>query len=91
MPHAAGALALQHRRLAGHRRQHVASRESETGGARSDRRLYSRRANSPRLNLFERSVKCGVEFCFFLVRRCLGDASEIGGNDLENKLHLIIR
>src|SRR5438094_484140 len=24
--------------------------------------------NSRRLNLFERSAKCGVEFCFFLVR-----------------------
>src|SRR5437588_5099390 len=39
-------------------------------------------ANSRRLNLFERSVnsesfresgKCGVEFCFFLARSCLGD------------------
>ena len=30
------------RRLARHRRQHVASRESETGGARSNRRLHSR-------------------------------------------------
>jgi len=36
-------------------------------------------------------VKYGVEFCFFLVRFCPGCASEIGGNTMENKLHLIIR
>jgi hypothetical protein len=31
----------------------------------------------PRLKLFERSVKCGVEFCFFLVRTCLRGSGEI--------------
>ena len=43
MPHTARLLALQRRRLAGYREQHVASRELETGGARGDHRLHSRR------------------------------------------------
>jgi len=37
----------------------------------------SRASNSRRLNLFERTVKCSVEFCLFLVRACLGGAGEI--------------
>lgn len=31
------------------------------------------------------------QFCFILVRSCLGRASETGGNIMENSLHLIIR
>jgi len=41
--------------------------------------------------MYERGVERGVEFCFFLVRSCLGRASEIGGNTMVNNLHLIIR
>src|SRR6266480_6728274 len=37
----------------------------------------SRAANSRRLNLFERGMKCRVEFCFFLVRACFRDTGEI--------------
>ena len=49
------------------------------------------RVESRRLNVFERGVEPGVEFCFILVRSCLGRASETGGNIMENSLHLIIR
>jgi len=38
---------------------------------------FPRAANSRRLELFEPSVKCDVEFCFFLVCPCLSGASEI--------------
>ena len=51
----------------------------------------SRASNWRSLNLLEDSVKYGVEFCFFLVRSCPGRASEIGGNTMANKQHLIIR
>src|SRR6266480_5882625 len=34
-------------------------------------------ADSRRRNPFERSVKCGVEFCFFLVRGCLCGTGKI--------------
>ena len=34
-------------------------------------------ANSRGLKLFERGVKCGVEFCFFILHSCLGNASEL--------------
>ena len=50
----------------------------------------SRASNWRSLNLLEDSVKYGGEFCFFL-GSCLGRASEIGGNTMEKKLHLIIR
>ena len=60
----------------------------ENGVASQQLRL---RLESRRLNVFERGVEPGVEFCFILVRCCLGRASEIGGNIMENSLHLIIR
>src|SRR5438094_9339376 len=47
------------------------------GSIREQGILIFSAANSQRLNLFERSVKCGVEFCFFLVRACLGGTREI--------------
>lgn len=40
MPHAAFGLALQNRRMAGYCEQHVASLQSETGGARSHRGVH---------------------------------------------------
>src|SRR6266566_398793 len=46
MPHTTRLLALQRRRLAGYREQHVASCELETCGARGDRRLHSRRESA---------------------------------------------
>ncbi len=44
-------------------------------------------ANSRRLNLFERSVECGVEFCFFLVRGCLSDTGEIFARRIVFEIH----
>src|SRR5437763_7151319 len=48
---------------------------SPTTAAKLSRAFGSSAANSRRQNLFERSAKCGGEFCFFLVRvRCRTDS-----------------
>src|SRR5882724_8210638 len=48
---------------------------SPAAAGRLSRAIGFSAANSRRQNLFERSVKCGVEFCFFLVRvRCRTDS-----------------